>query len=319
MIANRLLKIIYSVLAVFFIPAAAFAQSSNNETITISTYYPSPGGVYSTLRVFPSARPDAGSSLEAAGTMFFNIVDNMLYIFNGNTNAWENVGTGIWTVSGQDTFLSNTGNVSIGINTAAHRLEVNGTLFAASDVCLRSGKCLSQMVIIPINGTCGSSNNMITSTAPTTGLCSSGTATTVTGTGPWSWQCIGANNGTIAYCHAYVPTSACGSAAGTKTSAAPSSNLCSVGTASAVTYASFNWYWTCSNSFNSANCQSLQDMYWCGKTCYPPPPPFSPKPCKCRTDCSAAGGYLVYQGGAVFCSFGSYCPSGWCSGTTYCW
>src|SRR5438105_12200498 len=40
-----------------------------------------------------------------------------------------------------------------------------------------------------VNGSCGSSNGVAVSSAPTTGLCSAGTASAVGGTGPWSWMC----------------------------------------------------------------------------------------------------------------------------------
>jgi hypothetical protein len=39
-----------------------------------------------------------------------------------------------------------------------------------------------------INGACGFANGVPTTTAPTTGLCSSGTPSTVSGTGPWTWH-----------------------------------------------------------------------------------------------------------------------------------
>lgn len=47
----------------------------------------------------------------------------------------------------------------------------------------------------PINGVVGPANGVAVTTAPTTGLCISGTATAVSGTGPWTWTCQGANGG----------------------------------------------------------------------------------------------------------------------------
>jgi hypothetical protein len=52
----------------------------------------------------------------------------------------------------------------------------------------------------PINGQCGPANGVAASTAPTTGLCSVGLASSITGTGPWSWSCAGSNGGTPASC-----------------------------------------------------------------------------------------------------------------------
>ena len=53
-----------------------------------------------------------------------------------------------------------------------------------------------------INGACGSSNGSTVASKPTANLCSAGTASTVTGLGPWSWTCNGSNGGTNASCSA---------------------------------------------------------------------------------------------------------------------
>jgi uncharacterized protein YegP (UPF0339 family) len=59
----------------------------------------------------------------------------------------------------------------------------------------------------PVNGQCGSMNGAITNVAPTTDLCNVGTASAVTGTGPWDWSCAGTNGGTTASCSASPPGS----------------------------------------------------------------------------------------------------------------
>jgi len=55
-----------------------------------------------------------------------------------------------------------------------------------------------------VNGSCGSVNNTavgsLTSSSPD--LCSVGNMAHFTGTGPWSWDCLGTNNGTNASCSA---------------------------------------------------------------------------------------------------------------------
>ena len=56
----------------------------------------------------------------------------------------------------------------------------------------------------PVNGVCGSSNGSTFTTKPTSNLCSSGNATTVNGSGPWTWQCAGSNGGTTASCSANI-------------------------------------------------------------------------------------------------------------------
>ncbi|HBG07820.1 MAG: hypothetical protein A2075_22915 [Geobacteraceae bacterium GWC2_58_44] len=62
----------------------------------------------------------------------------------------------------------------------------------------------SPIAAAPINGACGTSNGHSFAVAPSTGLCSAGTASSVTGTGPWSWTCQGANGGSNATCSSGV-------------------------------------------------------------------------------------------------------------------
>lgn len=53
---------------------------------------------------------------------------------------------------------------------------------------------------IPVNGVCGSSNGKFLTIAPTANLCSTGSASTVGGSGPWTWICNGYNSGTNSSC-----------------------------------------------------------------------------------------------------------------------
>ena len=98
---------------------------------------------------------------------------------------------------------------------------------------------------------------------PTANLCSAGTASTVSGSGPWSWSCAGSNGGTTATCSATKVASAqpvngaCGSANGASVSTAPTANLCTAGTASTVA-GSGPWSWTCGGS-NGGSTSSCSD------------------------------------------------------------
>ena len=103
-----------------------------------------------------------------------------------------------------------------------------------------------------INGSCGAAAGVAITTAPTTNLCSAGTATSVTGSGPWNWSCVGSNGGTTAICSAPRASAPpvdgqCGPANGVMTSTAPTSKLCSAGMPSTVT-GSGPWNWTCAGS-----------------------------------------------------------------------
>jgi len=68
----------------------------------------------------------------------------------------------------------------------------------------KSGTIAAVRRLPAVNGLCGSSNGTTLSTAPTTNLCTTGTATGVTGSGPWNWSCTGSNGGTTATCSAQL-------------------------------------------------------------------------------------------------------------------
>lgn len=62
----------------------------------------------------------------------------------------------------------------------------------------------------PVNGVCGSANGVPVSTAPVTGLCSRGSSSAVSGSGPWSWTCSGRRGGTSETCSAPLLNSGSG-------------------------------------------------------------------------------------------------------------
>lgn len=94
--------------------------------------------------------------------------------------------------------LCNAGSPSIVSGTGPWTWTCNG-LFGGT-----TANCSANITPPPVNGTCGSSNGQTLSTAPTTNLCSTGTASAVLGTGPWSWSCNGANGGTNSNCSANI-------------------------------------------------------------------------------------------------------------------
>lgn len=95
-----------------------------------------------------------------------------------------------------------------------------------------------------VNGSC----NNATPLGCTDGAAISDNGQTACGT-TRSWVCQGANGGSDSgscnYTNAACPTTGCGTAAGVSASSAPSSNLCSSGTASGVTQNGSLWEWTC--------------------------------------------------------------------------
>jgi hypothetical protein len=113
----------------------------------------------------------------------------------------------------------------------------------------------------PVNGACGSANGAAVSQSPSANLCSAGNSAGLTGSGPWSWSCSGANGGANASCTAplavtIVPVNGvCGSANGVAVLQRPIANLCSAGSGSVATGVG-PWSWSCSgaNGGSTASC-----------------------------------------------------------------
>jgi hypothetical protein len=64
-----------------------------------------------------------------------------------------------------------------------------------------TSNCVAQKSQTPVNGVCGSDNGTSRFTTPTN-LCNSGTATNITGSGPWYWGCNGSGGGSTVNCFA---------------------------------------------------------------------------------------------------------------------
>lgn len=57
---------------------------------------------------------------------------------------------------------------------------------------------------VPLNGICGSNHGGYFTSPPAANLCQVGSASQVTGTGPWSWECSGSDGGTTVSCTANI-------------------------------------------------------------------------------------------------------------------
>ncbi|MAZ00107.1 MAG: hypothetical protein CMH32_06195, partial [Micavibrio sp.] len=58
-----------------------------------------------------------------------------------------------------------------------------------------------------VTGVCGSADGTSMASAPSSGLCSSGSASSVSGSGPWTWTCSGEHGGGDASCSANMEVS----------------------------------------------------------------------------------------------------------------
>ena len=118
---------------------------------------------------------------------------------------------------------------------------------------------------LSVNGACGPAHGTFSATAPTSGLCSAGSDTGVTGTGPFTWNCSGLNGGTSIACSSNaIVQGSCGPANNTPSATAPATGLCATGTATAVT-GTGPWNWSCTGSGGGTT-----------STCLAPPPPPPP-------------------------------------------
>jgi len=141
---------------------------------------------------------------------------------------------------GLDTFCA-TGNISSIPSFPAAGSSVSWTCNG-----INSGTSASCIAERSLDGVCGSSDGANVTSAPTTNLCSIGTASAVFGSGPWSWNCEGLSGGATVSCSTGdLPVNGdCGSSDGANLTSAPTTNLCSAGMASLVS-GSGPWSWTC--------------------------------------------------------------------------
>lgn len=97
------------------------------------------------------------------------------------------------------------------------------------------------------NGACGAAINTPYEYRPTTDLCSTGTASSVTESpATWDWTCSGTNGGTSVNCSTpHITNGDCGSANGGTYETEPAVGLCAAGVATAVIANGQFWNWTC--------------------------------------------------------------------------
>lgn len=124
--------------------------------------------------------------------------------------------------------------------------------------------------VTTVNGACGSASGTTVASAPSSNLCNSGSATAVSGSGPWTWSCTGSGSplGTTASCSANktitTVNASCKVYASTYASQ-PASNTatgCNAGTYTDATDDSSNYKWTCNGSGSpvgsNANCTAAK-------------------------------------------------------------
>lgn len=123
-------KIFLSLAFIVIFSAICFAQG--NETITITTYYPAPYGVYQELRLFPSG-PPVGICDE--GELYYDDASTGnpegLYVCDSGGN-WQAV-TGFWAQSGTNLYTKDSGIAGTEWNVGIGTTEPGGPLHVARE------------------------------------------------------------------------------------------------------------------------------------------------------------------------------------------
>ncbi|MFA5271545.1 MAG: hypothetical protein WC412_04280 [Candidatus Omnitrophota bacterium] len=113
--------------------------SQNTETLTITTYYPSPTGVYQNLRLFPIAAAQAPiCNTDQEGTMYYNNDAGQKQLMVCRETAvgvygWQAVGASFWTQTGNDLYPNDTTTpweVGIGTTSPARELHIANNVSA---------------------------------------------------------------------------------------------------------------------------------------------------------------------------------------------
>ena len=212
----------------------------------------------------------------------FNITVNNRTATVLDPNAQSGFDVMVITVPGEFTFYNNSANVvyfrgdtsrsswpgSVWFGDYKEH-PWGGDVFEAPGVRAMRVQCDDATPPTAVNGQCGSANGGTFQSAPTHDLCVRGSASSVSGSGPWYWTCSGSHGGSTAHCSANKTTpptavnGQCGSANGGTFQSAPTHDLCVRGSASSVS-GSGPWYWTCSGSHGGSTAHCSANKSVCG-------------------------------------------------------
>ena len=196
--------------------AAATVTVLSNSGSLVKTGY--------TFGGWNTAADGSGTNYTAGSGTFTINANTTLYAqwtINSYTVTFDaNTGTGSMTAQSANynvataltsNSFTKTGYTFAGWNTAAGG---GGTTYAnnASFAFTASTTLYAQWTTAAVNGACATIG--ATAFAPTTGLCTSGTASAVANGSPWTWSCTGSGGGTTANCSAPNASTATGSGTG---------------------------------------------------------------------------------------------------------
>jgi len=149
-------------------------------------------GNLTSLTMNPATISGTPAATDTAGAFysFTPAATNATSFAIGNKPSWASFDTTTGALTGTPT----------GADVAAY----NGIVITASNGTGSVSLPAFSITVLPapVNGSCGTSKGGTFAMAPTSGLCATGTASTVTGTGPWNWSCTGLYGGSSASCSA---------------------------------------------------------------------------------------------------------------------
>ncbi|MCL2474078.1 MAG: hypothetical protein FWF23_04160, partial [Alphaproteobacteria bacterium] len=240
---TRCLLRVFSSLIVILALLITDAQAANTARAVLDM------GHTKDAMIFPTGTTAERPEPPELGMIRFNTDLNM---FEGYTKrGWVGLGT-LTPTPGKVTGKCGSANGSIVAKEPTTNLCETGTLSIVTPdrgaymwSCLGSGggEHAACLALRQENGTCGitQTNNQAIDMSSLNGgdLCSEGRLTAAgvsDNPDTWTWTCRGTNGGTSIDCTlSKAITGVCGSASGVTVTAAPTANLCSVGTASGVT------------------------------------------------------------------------------------
>lgn len=102
------------------------------ETLTITTYYPSPYGAYRELQTnilyFSGGLEKESTPCSREGGIIYDDSENKLYLCDGG--GWRLIGDSLWTAIGNNAYYNQSGNVGIGTNNPGnYKLAVVGNQY----------------------------------------------------------------------------------------------------------------------------------------------------------------------------------------------
>ena len=211
-----------------------YSSAGNNEFTIESVLSDTYAYSYDSTAGFYYEAPSDGACGSAHGSSFYEIPTENLCLTGTNT---EVSGSGPWTWT------------------------CLGAYGGETDSCSANKK---------IDVACGSANGQQTYNPPTENLCDDNSLPPVSGTGPWTWECLGINGGTGASCSAgIIVNGECGTANKNYSSSDTtygSDTFCSAGNANPSTPSfpglggSVTWDCEGLNSGTTANCEATRDL-----------------------------------------------------------